>query len=190
MRKEMMKRQEIEGKIEELLSKMSLQEKIGQMCQMTGASEDHLELARQGLVGSFLNTADVETTPLYPFGYGLSYTEFKYDNLQLSAETIRLGESLEVSADIENIGKVAATEVVQLYVRDLVGSITRPVKELKGFQRVRLEPGEKRTVEFKLGNDDLAFHNQDMDFVVEPRKFHVWIGTSSTDGLQGEFEVV
>ncbi|MFC1712133.1 beta-glucosidase BglX [Candidatus Poribacteria bacterium] len=136
------------------------------------------------------NYLDVETTPLYPFGYGLSYTEFKYDNLRLSTETVRLGGSLAISADIQNTGGFAAEEVVQLYVRDLVGSVTRPVKELKDFQRVRLEPGEKLTVEFTLHTDDLAFHNRDMEFAAEPGTFHVWIGTSSADGLRGEFEVV
>jgi beta-glucosidase len=139
-----------------------------------------------GFVSCYL---DVDPTPLFPFGYGLSYGRFEYANLRLSAPTIRPSDSLTVSAQVTNVGRRVAEEVVQFYVRDLVGSVTRPVKELKGFTRIRLEPGASRTVSFVLGADDLAFHNQAGRRVVERGKFHVWIGGSSADGLQGGFDL-
>jgi beta-glucosidase len=132
---------------------------------------------------------DVDFTPAYPFGYGLSYTTFAYSNLRLSSPSIPMGGKVTVSADVANTGTVEADEVVQLYVRDLVASATRPVRELKGFQRVRLKPGEKRTVEFTLGTADLAFHNPEMKLVTEPGQFHVWIAPDSAHGLRGEFRV-
>jgi beta-glucosidase len=132
---------------------------------------------------------DVDFTPAYPFGYGLSYTTFEYSNLRVSSASIPMGGKLTVSADVANTGTVEADEIAQLYVRDLVGSVTRPVKELKGFRRVRLKPGEKRTVEFALNAADLAFHNAEMKFLTEPGEFHVWIGPDSARGLRGEFRV-
>ncbi len=132
---------------------------------------------------------DVDFTPAYPFGYGLSYTTFEYSNLRVSSPAMPLGGKLTVSADVANTGTVEADEVVQLYVRDMVGSVTRPVRELKGFRRVHLKPGEKRAVEFTLGTPDLAFHNAEMKLVTEPGQFHVWIGPDSVRGLRGEFRV-
>jgi beta-glucosidase len=132
---------------------------------------------------------DIPWAPLYPFGHGLSYTTFKISDLQLSAQSIRPDGSLRVSAQVENTGSRAGDEVVQLYVRDLVGSVTRPVKELKGFERVTLKPGEKRRVEFTLTPDLLGFHNREMRWVVEPGKFTVTVGNSSVGGLEGAFEV-
>lgn len=140
--------------------------------------------------GFFTGYLDIDITPLFPFGYGLSYTEFRYDNLRLSSERIGIGDSLTASVDVENEGRFEAEEVVQLYVRDLVGSVTRPVKELKGFKRVRLRPGERRTVSFTLHTDDLRFHNREMEFVVEPGEFRLWVGGSSAEGLTAGFEVV
>ena len=140
--------------------------------------------------GFFTGYLDIDITPLFPFGYGLSYTEFRYDNLRLSSERIGIGDSLTASVDVENEGRFEAEEVVQLYVRDLVGSVTRPVKELKGFKRVRLRPGERRTVSFTLHTDDLRFHNREMEFVVEPGEFRLWVGGSSAEGLTARFEVV
>jgi len=139
-----------------------------------------------GYVSCYL---DVDPTPLFPFGYGLSYSRFEYANLRLSAERIRPSESLSVSVQLRNVGGRVAEEVVQLYVRDLVGSVTRPVKELKGFKRVRLGPGESCTVTFTLGAEDLAFHNAAGRRVTEPGKFHLWVGGSSVEGLRGEFEL-
>lgn len=128
--------------------------------------------------------------PLFPFGYGLSYTTFAYDKLHLSADTLRMNEILTITANLTNAGKYAGTEVVQLYVCDKVGSVTRPVKELKGFQRIALQPGETKTVTFELPISDLAFWNIDMKKVVEPGEFTLWIGTNSSDGLSADFEVL
>ncbi|NQT24113.1 beta-glucosidase BglX [candidate division KSB1 bacterium] len=146
--------------------------------------------AWQTSLGNETHYIDAGHKPLYPFGYGLSYTTFEYSDLKLSSNKIKLVEKLQVSAKITNTGEVAATEIVQLYIRDLVGDITRPVRELKGFERLQLNPGESKTVTFELCKDDLDFHNQKMQLVTEPGKFHVWIGPSSTEGLQGEFEIV
>ena len=133
---------------------------------------------------------DVPWTPQFPFGYGLSYTTFKLSNLQLSAPRIRATEKLTVSVEVENSGQRAGDEVVQLYIRDPVASMSRPVKELKGFQRVTLQPGEKRRVEFTLSHDHLAFWNREMRFVVEPGEFRVMVGSNSRDVSEAKFEVV
>lgn len=128
--------------------------------------------------------------PLFPFGYGLSYTTFSYDKLNLSADKLRTGETLTASVDLTNTGKYTGTEVVQLYIRDNVGSVTRPVKELKGFRRVTLQPGETKTVTFNLPVSDLAYWNIDMKKVVEPGEFTLWLGTNSDEGLSADFEVI
>ncbi|MFL6278020.1 MAG: glycoside hydrolase family 3 N-terminal domain-containing protein [Blastocatellia bacterium] len=133
---------------------------------------------------------DVPWTPLYPFGYGLSYTQFRFANLQLSAPRIRPDGSLKVSVEVENIGKRVGDEVAQLYIRDMAGSRTRPVKELKGFERITLKPGERRRVEFTLTPAHLGFYNRDMKFVVEPGAFKVWVGADSESGLESSFEVI
>ena len=133
---------------------------------------------------------DVEPTPLFPFGYGLSYATFEYADLELSTRQLAMDTTLTATAWITNAGNVRAAEVAQLYVRDRVGSVTRPVRELKGFQRLELEPGESARVRFELRAVDLAFHDADMELVTEPGAFHLWIGPDSTGGLQGSFELV
>lgn len=133
---------------------------------------------------------DAGYTPLFPFGHGLSYARFVYRNIQVSSEEIRLGDAITISAELINRGEVAAEEVVQLYLRDLVGSVTRPVRELKGFRRLRLVPGQTVTVEFLLHTDDLAFYGRDMKLSVEPGEFHAWIGGSSDTELRTQFRVV
>ena len=132
---------------------------------------------------------DAGYKPLFPFGFGLSYGDFKYLKISLSEQSIALGDTLEVSADVVNAGSYPAQEVVQLYVRDLVGNVTRPVKELKGFQRINLQPGERQRVSFALHSDELAFYNRDMQLVTEPGWFHLWIGGSSDAQLWAEFEI-
>ncbi|HAF22360.1 MAG TPA: beta-glucosidase BglX [Blastocatellia bacterium] len=132
---------------------------------------------------------DVAWTPLFPFGYGLSYTQFKITNLQLSAERIPLNGKLTVSVDVENTGKRVGDEVVQLYIRDTSASVTRPVKELKGFQRITLQPGEKKRVEFLLTAEQLGFWDRQMRFTVEPGEFQVMVGSSSEDVIEKSFEV-
>jgi beta-glucosidase len=145
---------------------------------------------RQSSLGFESHYLDAGYEPQYPFGYGLSYGHFEYGKLNLSSDTIKFDESLTVSAEIKNTGTVAADEIVQLYMRDLVGDITRPVRELKGFQKIYLKPGEAKIVQFKLHARDLAFHNQKMELVTEPGTFHVWIAPDSQSGVQGSFELV
>jgi beta-glucosidase len=133
---------------------------------------------------------DVPVTPLYPFGHGLSYTRFTLTNLQVSPPTIRPNQTITVSVELQNVGDRTGDEVVQLYLRDLVASVTRPVKELKGFQRITLTPSQKRRVEFQLTREQLGFYDRQMRFVVEPGTFRVTVGASSTDGLEATFKVV
>lgn len=132
---------------------------------------------------------DLPWTPLYPFGHGLSYTEFRYSSLQLSAPGIRPGASLTVSVEVENIGTRAGDEVAQLYLRDLASSVTRPVRELKGFERITLRPGEKRLIRFILRPEHLGFYDRSMRFIVEPGMFRLYVGGSSEGGLEASFEV-
>jgi beta-glucosidase len=146
--------------------------------------------AFQHSLGNASYHLDAGSLPLFPFGYGLSYTTFVYDDLRLSQDTIRPDGRLDVSVGVTNTGGMAADEVVQLYTRDLVGSLTRPVKELKGFERVRLAPGETRRVTFTLRGEDLAFYNGALERVAEPGSFHLWVGGDSQSGLQAQFEVL
>jgi len=132
---------------------------------------------------------DEENEPCFPFGYGLSYTTYRYDNLQIETPVVEMGGTLRVSATVTNTGTMAGEEVVQLYVRDLVGSVTRPVKELKGFQRIALAPGESVRVSLAVPADELGFHGPDNRYIVEPGAFRVWIGPNSVEGLEGEFEL-
>ena len=133
---------------------------------------------------------DAGYTPLFPFGHGLSYAGFDYDNIRISDDEIRPGAILTISADVTNTGDITAEEVAQLYVRDLVGNVTRPVRELKGFQRLRLQPGECVTVDFELHTDDLGFFGRDNALIVEPGEFHAWVGGSSATELRAEFRLV
>jgi beta-glucosidase len=133
---------------------------------------------------------DVSFMPEYPFGYGLSYTTFKYSNLKVPSPQLELGGQLAVSADIANTGHFEADEIVQFYTRQLVGSLTRPVRELKSFQRIRLRPGETKTVQFLLKSNDLAYYTASGKLITEPGKFNVWIAPDSASGLQGEFMLV
>ena len=133
---------------------------------------------------------DLPSTPLFPFGHGLSYTQFEYSNLIISPEKIMPDGKVEISLDVKNAGAREGDEIVQLYLRDLVGSVTRPVKELKGFQRITLKSGQKMTVKFVVGPEQLAFVNRGMKRVVEPGTFNVMVGGSSEDiKLTGSFEV-
>ncbi len=140
----------------------------------------------QGFVSGYLDVAPV---PLFPFGYGLSYARFAYAELKLSRASVAIGGDLTASVVVTNTGAVAGEEVVQLYTRDLVGSLTRPVKELKDFARVRLAPGESRTVSFTLNTEQLAFHNLEGRRVVEPGAFKLMVGGNSQEVLTVEFEV-
>ena len=136
------------------------------------------------------NYLDERNEPLFPFGYGLSYTNFIYNNLRLSANKINSKTTLIASIDITNTGKFDGKEIVQLYIRDLVGSVTRPVKELKGFKKIYFTKGEKQTVTFEISVEDLKFYNSDLKFVAEPGMFEVFIGTNSAATLSAKFELI
>lgn len=122
-----------------------------------------------------------DVSPLYPFGYGLSYTKFLLSNLQIEKSIINKDESTFVSVNVKNIGKYVGEEVIQLYIRDVFSSVTRPVKELKGFKKIRLEPGETQKVEIEILPEHLAFTDINMEYKVEPGSFEIFVGTSSRD---------
>ncbi len=133
---------------------------------------------------------DAGFDPLYPFGYGLSYTTFSYSNIKLSKDKFKSDETIKVEFELENTGNYQGTEVVQLYVQDKSGSVTRPVKELKRFMRVTLQPTEKKTLSFELPISELAFWNIDMKKVVEPGDFNLWVATDSQSGEAVPFTVI
>jgi len=132
---------------------------------------------------------DVANTPLYPFGYGLSYTTFSYSDISLSNKILKAGGKITASVNVTNTGTRKGKETVQLYTRQLVGSIARPVKELKGFQQIILEPGETKKVTFLISVDDLKFYNSDLKYVYEPGPFKLFIGTNSADVKEADFEL-
>ena len=132
---------------------------------------------------------DVEKTPLYPFGHGLSYTSFKYSDLKISQASFSIGDDVKISVKVNNTGKIDGKEVVQLYIRDLVGSITRPVRELKGFELVEIKSGETKTINFTLDKETLGFYDNDGKFIVEPGDFKVFVGGSSITSLESDFEL-
>jgi beta-glucosidase len=132
---------------------------------------------------------DELNTPLYPFGYGLSYTGFAYEDLRVETPVVGANDTLVVSATVRNTGQRAGVEIAQLYVRDLVGSVTRPVKELKGFRHVSLEAGQWQRVRFEVPIQDLGFWGLEMTYIVEPGKFKVRVGPNAATGLEGEFEI-
>ena len=146
--------------------------------------------AGQTSVGCRSFYLDAGNSPLFPFGYGLSYTNFEYSDLKLASDKLTVDGEVNVSVNLKNVGKYDGTEVVQLYVQDKVGSVTRPVKELKAFQRVELKAGESKTVTFTLPVSDLAFWRYDMTYGVEPGDFKLWVGTNSAEGLSADFTVI
>jgi len=146
--------------------------------------------APQTSLGMTSTHLDTHFSPLFPFGFGLSYTQFEYKNINVSHYSVPMGESFKVAATISNTGNVDADEIVQLYIRDLVGSVTRPVKELKGFKRIFLTADQSIIVIFEMHTDELAFYNRQMEFKTEAGLFHAWIGGSSDTDLKTEFEVI
>lgn len=145
--------------------------------------------AGQTSVGCRSFYLDAGDTPLFPFGYGLSYTTFEYSNLKLASDMLTVGGELLVTVDLKNTGRYDGVEVVQLYIQDKIGSVTRPVKELKAFRRVALKAGESTVVSFSLPVSELAFWGYDMTYGVEPGDFRLWVGTSSAEGLSADFTV-
>ncbi|MEJ2077373.1 MAG: beta-glucosidase BglX [Acidobacteriota bacterium] len=150
---------------------------------------NHLSTGRPGPLPSVFwsHYTDLANTPLFPFGYGLSFTTFGYSEIRLSSPEIPMDGELKVSVTVTNTGQRAGTEVVQLYIRDLVASRSRPVKELKGFQLVSLEPGASRQVTFSLKSADLAFYTLDRKWAAEPGAFNVYVGTNSDDVREARF---
>ncbi len=145
--------------------------------------------AGQTSVGCRSFYLDAGNSPLFPFGYGLSYTKFEYSDLKLAADKLTADGEVNVTVNLKNAGAYDGTEVVQLYVQDKVGSVTRPVKELKAFQRVELKARESKTVSFSLPVAELAFWGYDMTYGVEPGDFKLWVGTNSAEGLSADFVV-
>jgi beta-glucosidase len=135
------------------------------------------------------NYLDVENSPLFAFGYGMSYTKFEYSGLSISNETLTENDTIEVSVKVSNTGNFDGEEVVQLYVRDVVASVTRPVKELKGFKKIFIKKDETETVTFQLSANDLAFYHQDLQFYAEPGEFMVFVGGNSNASLSGKIEL-
>jgi beta-glucosidase len=131
---------------------------------------------------------DEKNTPLYPFGHGLSYSKFEYSDLQLSSNKFSKNGKIEVSVNLKNTGKVAGKEVVQLYIRDLIGSTTRPVKELKGFEMIELQPNETKKVVFTIDEKTIEYFTANRKWEAEVGDFKVFIGGSSITKLEGDFQ--
>jgi beta-glucosidase len=166
--------------------------------------EENVDLSHPPTGGDryFSRYIDETNAPLFPFGFGLSYTQFTYSNFKLSQSRIALAalqspkeklfappSSIRVDVEVRNTGPAAGTEIAQLYIRNVGGSIEEPVRELRGFQRVELQPGQSRQIEFTLGFNELSYYNLDMDQVIEPTEYQVWVGGSSGATLGGQFEV-
>jgi beta-glucosidase len=142
--------------------------------------------------GDFFTTKylDSPNDPLYPFGYGLSYTTFEYQDLKLSSDEMTRADTITATITVTNTGTYTGDEVVQLYLRDLVGSVTRPVKELKGYQKITLDPGTSTTLRFDIHEEMLKFYTREKVWASEPGRFKVYIGTSSAETLESEFELI
>lgn len=145
--------------------------------------------ATQTSLGMTAFHLDTGYKPRFPFGFGLSYSTFEYSHLEISTSSLQVGEKLQISVQLTNTGPMAASETTQLYIRDLVGSVTRPVRELKRFAKTHLRPGETRTLTFELETRDLSFYRRDQSFGVEPGEFHLWVGGDSTCDLRAEFRL-
>ncbi|CDO03765.1 Periplasmic beta-glucosidase precursor [Oceanobacillus picturae] len=132
---------------------------------------------------------DSPNAPMFPFGYGLSYTTYAYDQFSLSRETLKKGETLTAQVNVSNTGKVAGEEIVQLYIQDKVGEIVRPLKELKGFEKIHLEPGETKTVQFTITEEQLRYHHADLSYTSDPGEFVVFVGPNSAEVEAQSFEL-
>jgi beta-glucosidase len=149
--------------------------------------KDIPERTFQTSIGNTNHYLDIGFEPLYPFGFGLSYNEYRYSDMNISSSQMEMNDTLKVQATVTNMGKLPGEEIVQVYIRDWHASITRPVKELKGFKRIHLEPGESKKVMFSISTDDLAFYNAEGQILIEPGRFSVWIGPDSSTGINMDF---
>jgi beta-glucosidase len=148
----------------------------------------HQPETREGFISRYW---DQPSNPLYRFGYGLGYSNFGVSNLRLLESTVKLGGAVEVSVDVENTGARAGSEVVQLYIHQIAGRASRPVRELKGFEKVWLGPGEKKTVRFSLGKSQRSYWSaQARGWVEEAESFDLWAGTDSAAALHANFKIV
>ena len=133
---------------------------------------------------------DSPVSPAYPFGFGLSYTTFSYSDVSVGKTQYKLGETIEVSVTVANTGELAGEEVVQLYIHDISADIARPIKELKGFEKIKLAKGEQRRVTFQLTEKDLSYWNSEAKFKADPGSFKVWVGGNSRDVKEAGFEMI
>lgn len=184
------------GKLPATMPKMVGQVPVYYAHKNTGRPAENIVLiddipveAGQTSTGCTSYHLDAGDRPEFPFGFGLSYTTFEYSDVRLSSDSMGVDGQIEVTCTVKNTGKVEAAEVVQLYVRDLVASLVRPVRELKGFEKITLKPGESRDVKFTLKASDLAFWNLDMKKIVEPGEFMVWVSKDSASGSPVKFNV-
>ena len=165
---------------------MSFPKRVGQI----PVYYNHKTTGRPGAAPNqvfYSHHTDVGNEPLFPFGHGLSYSEFEYSDLQLSNDTLNISESIVASIKIQNNSTVSGSEIVQMYLTDDFSSITRPVMELKGFEKISLLPGEKKEVSFSIDKDLLSFYNSKLEYVIEPGTFKVHIGKSSIDFTSASF---
>lgn len=168
---------------------MSFPRNVGQIPVHYNEFKTGRPIVGSGHVGRFVSKyIDSSNEPRYEFGYGLSYTNFEYGEIKLSSNTLSSNECIKASVIVKNIGKVKGKEVVQLYIQDVVGSVVRPVKELKGFEKIELEPNESKEVEFIISENDLKFFVKDMSFAAEKGSFKVFIGESSKNVKESSFE--
>jgi beta-glucosidase len=182
------------GKLPVTFPKMVGQIPVYYAHKMTGRptiKADHIDSipigAFQTSLGNTSYHMDAGTDPLFPFGYGLSYTTFEYSTVNLSKKEINTKEQLTISCNITNTGEYDAAEIVQLYVRDVVASLARPVRELKGFQKIHLKAGETQHVSFDISAEDIGFWSLDNKYVTESGEFHVWISKDSQSGEHVSF---
>lgn len=146
--------------------------------------------AFQFSLGTTSHYLDYGFEPMFPFGFGLTYSSFEITNVQLETNQLRVGDNIRVTFTLKNTGNMQAAEVVQLYTRQLFGSRTRPVKELRAFQKVKLEPGEQQDLQFEVNTKELGFHNPQMQLVTEPGQYRLWVGNCSQSGIMKEFEII
>ncbi|MCU0389051.1 MAG: fibronectin type III-like domain-contianing protein, partial [Chitinophagaceae bacterium] len=168
---------------------MSFPESIGQI----PIYYNHFNTGRPVISDKIPNTSyiDLSVKPNYAFGFGLSYTSFQYSNLYVGEKQMKADGKIEISFTLTNTGKYAGEEIVQLYIRDMVGSIARPVKDLKDFKKIALNAGESKTIEFTIDKEKLSFYNSQLNWVAEPGDFQVMIGASSEDiRLKENFELI